>query len=71
MPLRTFAIVLSQVHVPPGWAKLWGVACQIQCCNQRKLQKLSTPDSFRKEFALMRILLFKKMRGWLRVAICR
>src|SRR5664279_5281118 len=66
MPLRTFAIVLSQVHLPPRWAKHWGFARRIQDCNQCKLQKMSNPDSFRKEFALMRIPLFQKMRGWLR-----
>jgi len=29
------------------------------------------PDSFRKGFHLIRILLFHKMRGWLRVAIIK
>src|SRR5664279_385744 len=66
MPLPTFAIALSQVHLPPRWAKHWGFARRIQDCNQCKLQKLSNPDSFRKELVLMRILLFQKMRGWLR-----
>jgi hypothetical protein len=31
-------------------------------------KKMSNPDSFRKELALMRIRLFQKMRGWLRAA---
>jgi hypothetical protein len=37
--LRTFAIVVSRVHLPPGWAKFWWSADCIQYGNQRKLQK--------------------------------
>src|SRR5271168_3888495 len=47
MPLRTFAIVVSRVYLPPGWAKLWWFADDIQYDHQHKLQKKTPPDSFR------------------------
>jgi hypothetical protein len=37
--LRTFAIIVSRVHRPPGWVKFWWFADYIQYDNQRKLQK--------------------------------
>src|SRR5271163_4938317 len=39
MPSRTFAIVVSRVYLPPGWAKLWWFADDIQYDHQHKLQK--------------------------------
>src|SRR5277367_2737385 len=39
MPLRTFAIVVSRVYLPPGWAKLSWFADDIQYDHQHKLQK--------------------------------
>jgi hypothetical protein len=60
--LRTFAIVVSRVHRPPGWVKFWWFADYIQYDNQRKLQK-KHPDSFQKDFTPPPILLFQKMRG--------
>jgi hypothetical protein len=41
--LRTFAIVVSRVYLPPGWAKFWWFADCIQYDNQRKLQKRAPP----------------------------
>jgi hypothetical protein len=61
--LRTAATVVSRAYLPPGWAKFWWLADRIQYVNQRKLQKKATPDSFRKEFTPLPILLFQKMRG--------
>src|SRR4051812_8252093 len=37
--LATFAIVVSRVHLPPGWPKMWWLTDGIQHGNQRKLQK--------------------------------
>src|SRR5271155_5438053 len=39
MPSRTFAIVVSRVYLPPGLAKLWWFADDIQYDHQHKLQK--------------------------------
>src|SRR5271163_3847800 len=48
MPLRTFAIVVSRVYLPPGWAKLWWFADDIQYDHQHKLQKKAPPILFGK-----------------------
>jgi hypothetical protein len=37
--LRTFAIVVSRVYLPPGWSKFWWFADRIQYDDQRQLEK--------------------------------
>jgi len=49
--LRTFAIVVSRVHLPPGWVKFWWFADCIQYDNQRKLEKKAPPILFGKNHA--------------------
>jgi hypothetical protein len=43
--LRAFTIVVSRVHLPPGWTKFWWYADCIQYGNPRKVQK-NTPRFF-------------------------
>jgi hypothetical protein len=58
--LRTFAIVVSRVHRPPGWVKFWWFADYIQYDNQRKLQKKHPRLFFRKTSRPRQFFYFKK-----------
>jgi len=58
--LRTFAIVVSRVYLPPGWAKFWWLADCIQYGNQRKLRKKPLSILFGNDSRLCRFFYFKK-----------
>jgi hypothetical protein len=58
--LRTFAIVVSRVHLPPGWPKFWWLTDGIQYGNQRKLQKKVSSILFGNDSRPCRFFYFKK-----------
>jgi hypothetical protein len=58
--LRIFSIVMSRVHLPPGWAKFWWFADCIQYDNQPEPQKKAPPIVFRKNSRPRRFFYFRK-----------
>jgi hypothetical protein len=58
--LRTSAIVVSRVHLPPGWPKFWWLTDGIQYRNQRKLQKKASSILFGNDSRPCRFFYFKK-----------